>query len=66
MERTEVEEEDGMTLPERLPVDSVHGTTIVVTTLIVVTGMVVCTVPAEVDVLENVEAQVTIAGLELT
>ncbi len=51
-----------MTDPEEIPVDSVQGTTRVVTISMVVTGMDVAIAPADVTVL----AQVTIAGLELT
>lgn len=59
----------GMTEPESEPVDSVHGTTMVVRTLTVVTGMLVATAPAFVDAAASeviVLAQVTIAGLEDT
>ena len=58
-----VVEEDGMMLPDEMPVDSVHGTVKVVKIWTVVTGTDVTTAPEEV---ETVEAQVTIAGFEET
>lgn len=57
VERTEVVEDNGMTVP-----DSEHGTTTVVTTEIVVTG----TVAAGVTVAVTAGAQVMTAGLEST
>jgi hypothetical protein len=59
--RTDVVELLGMTEPERLPVDSVQGTTMVVRIWTVVTGTEVW--PAAVDVTVTEEAPVTITGL---
>lgn len=56
VERTEVVDEDGMSVPL-----SEHGTTTVVSTWIVVTGIV----PAAVPVGVTLAAQVMMAGLEL-
>lgn len=66
VERTEVVEEPGMTLPDEIPVDSVHGTVSVVRIWTVVTGMDVATTPPELAVTVTVEAAVTMAGLEET
>jgi hypothetical protein len=64
--RTVVLDEPGITEPDKVPVDSVQGTTMVVKTCTVVTGMDAATVPAEVAVSVMVEAPVTMAGLEET
>ena len=64
VDRTDVVDDDGMTDPDEIPVDSVQGTTMVVKISTVVTGKVVAMAPDDVDV--TVEAQVTIAGLEPT
>lgn len=60
VERIVVEELDGITDPAETPVVSVQGTTRVVYTLTVVTGTVVWTAA----VVDTVEAQVTMAGLD--
>jgi hypothetical protein len=64
VERIVVVEEPGMTDPEEMPVDSVHGTVRVVTIWTVVTGTEVWRYPP--DEALTVDAQVTIAGFEET
>jgi len=64
VDRTEVVEEPGMMLPDEMPVDSVQGTTTVVRTWTVVTGIEVGMAPPEPAV--TLEAPVTIAGLPET
>jgi hypothetical protein len=67
VEMTTVLDEDGMMEPERDPVVSVHGTTVVVKMEMVVTGTVAADVvatPAEVAVVETLGQRVTIAGLD--
>jgi len=61
VEMTIVELEDGMMDPDKVPVVSVHGTTMVVKTETVVTGTVVTDAAA---VVEMLDAQVMIAGLD--
>ena len=58
-------DEDGMIEPERDPVVSVQGTTVVVKMEMVVTGTAaeVAITPAEVAVVETLGQRVTIAGL---
>jgi hypothetical protein len=64
VDRTVVVDDDGITNPDEIPVDSVQGPTTVVQIWTVVTGTNVGMAPPDVDV--TVEAQVTIAKLELT
>lgn len=66
VERTEVVDEPEMTLPDEIPVDSVHGTVNVVRIWTVVTGTDVAMTPPELAVTVMVEAAVTMAGFDET